>query len=90
MTEDETLVQNQVGFPGSGYHFETNAFVASDRTRRRGEILVGTWKRLGFLDFHLDVATLERAAAGLVAEHLSAAFFAHVSLTEHVSHLMNS
>ncbi len=36
MAEDETLVQNQVGFPGGGYHFETNAFVASDRTRRRG------------------------------------------------------
>jgi len=35
MTEDDTLVQDQVGFPGGGYHFETNAFVASDRTRRR-------------------------------------------------------
>ena len=35
MTEDETLVQNQVGFPGRSYHFGTNAFVASDRSRRR-------------------------------------------------------
>jgi hypothetical protein len=67
MTEDETLVQDQVGFPGGGYHFEMNALVASNRARRRSEILVGTWKRLGFLDLHLDVATLERAVAGLVA-----------------------
>jgi hypothetical protein len=91
MTEDETLVQDQVSFPGGGYHFETNAFAANDRTQAAFlEILVGTWKRLGFLNLHLEVATLERARAGLVAEHLGAAFFAHVTLTEHVSHLMVS
>ena len=28
MAEDETLVQDQVGFPGRGYHFGINALVA--------------------------------------------------------------
>jgi len=87
MAEDETLVKNQVGFPGHDYHFGTYAFVACDRARRRLEILVGTWKRFGFLDLHLDLATLEAAGASLVAEHLGAALFAHVTLAEHVSHL---
>ncbi len=30
MTEDETLVQNQVGFPGGGYHFGMYVLVASE------------------------------------------------------------
>jgi hypothetical protein len=75
MAEDETLVKNEVCFPGRSYH--------------RG-VLIGTRKRLGFLDLHLDVAALETAGAGLVAEHLGATLFAHVTLTEHVSHLKNS
>jgi hypothetical protein len=86
VTKDETLVKNQVGFPRRDYHFGTYAFVACDRARRRLEILVGTWKRFGFLDLHLDLATLKPTGAGLVAEHLGAALFTHVTLTEHVSH----
>src|ERR1035437_780216 len=86
VAEDQPLVKTQVGFRGRDYHFGTHAFVACDRARRRTDVLVGTWKRLGFLDLHLDLATLEAAGASLVAEHLSAAFFALVTLTEHVSH----
>jgi hypothetical protein len=75
MAEDEALVKDEVCFPGRGYH---------------QVVLVGTWKRFGFLDLHLEVATFERAAAGLIAEHFCAALFAHVTFPEHISHLMNS
>ena len=86
MAEDETLVQNEVGFPGRGNHFGIYAFAAGDWARRRVEILVGARKRLRFLDFHFNIATLKAAGASLVAEHLGAAVFAHVTLAEHVSH----
>jgi hypothetical protein len=36
MAEDETLVQNQVGFPGRNCHFVTNAFVARAVKARGG------------------------------------------------------
>jgi hypothetical protein len=36
MAEDQPFVQNEVGFPGRGYHFGTYAFAAGDRTQRRG------------------------------------------------------
>jgi hypothetical protein len=49
--------------------------------------LVGTGKRFGFLDLHLEVAAFEATGAGLVAEHFGAALFAHVTLAEHVRHL---
>jgi hypothetical protein len=49
--------------------------------------LVGTGKRFGFLDLHLEVAAFEATGASLVAEHFGAALFAHVTLAEHVRHL---
>jgi hypothetical protein len=36
MAEDETLVQNQVGFPGRNCHFVTNTFVACAVEARGG------------------------------------------------------
>ena len=36
MAEDETLVQDQVGFPGRDCHFVTNAFVAGAVKARGG------------------------------------------------------
>src|ERR1019366_10238786 len=86
LADDQTLVKNQVGFRGREYHFRTHALAACDRARRRTDVLVGTWKRLGFLDLHLAIATHDAAGASLVAEHLGAALFAYVTLTEHVSH----
>src|SRR5260370_34284166 len=85
MAEDDAFVQNEVGFPGRGYHF--GSMPLPPATGPAALSLVGAWKGLGFLDLHLDVAALEGASAGLVAEHLGAALFAHVTLTEHVSHL---
>src|ERR1017187_2625567 len=70
-----TLVKNQGGFRGRDYPFGTHAFAACDRARRRTDVLVGTWKRLGFLDLHLAIAKLDAAGASLVAEHLGAAIF---------------
>jgi hypothetical protein len=89
MAEDETLMQNQIGFPGRNYH-QVYAFVASLQAWRRIEILVRTRKRFRFFDLHHDLATLEAAVTGLVAQHLGAARFAHITLTQHVSHLMHS
>jgi hypothetical protein len=87
MAEHETLVQNEVGFPGDDCHFEDYALVARAKARRRSEILVGARKRFCFLNLHLGVATSETAGAGLVTEHFGAALFAQITLSEDISHL---
>jgi hypothetical protein len=66
-----------------------SAFVAGGG-RGGASDLVGTRERFSFLDFHGGVATFESAVASLVAEHFGATLLAHVTLTKHVSHLMNS
>src|SRR5579864_4826248 len=94
MPEDFALVQNEVNF----IERHQRTLRVSPRPNAQptlppaagadapGAGLVGRRKRLCFLNLHLAIAAFECARAGLVAQHLGSALFAHVSLAQRVSH----